>query len=61
MKNFRKINLRHLGNDVYSFTLKLKENRTNGLPLYVTDENTRFSLSLSCRIGVKLVAISSVK
>lgn len=41
------VNLRHLGNDVYSFTLKLKENRTNGLPLYVTDENTRFSLTFA--------------
>lgn len=37
-------NLRHVGNGVYSFTLKLKENRAYALPLYVTDKLTRFCL-----------------
>lgn len=47
------VHLRHFGNDVHSFTLKLKENRTIGLPLYVTDEGTRFWF-----ICVKLVPIA---
>lgn len=29
---------RHLGNDVYSFTLKWKENVVNYMPLYVSCE-----------------------
>lgn len=51
-KNPKLCHLRHLGNDVHSFTLKLKENREYALPLYVTDKNTRFCLLDQREVGV---------